>query len=273
MPTPLPMDLHSHSEHSHDAIYPVADMCEAAIKQNIGIFAVTDHYDIIGFDLSFTDLDQAIDRSFADTLAAKELYRGRLQVLAGLELGQPLEKPGKAEEIIRSHPFDYIACALHNAPGRLDAYYYRLGGDDALLDNELEIYFTHLLDMVHWGRFDCAAHITYPFRYILSRIGTSYPFERWDDHIEAVVKALADQGLALELNTAGIRREPAHTIPDARWIKRFRELGGEKLVLGSDAHSPQYVGAGIAEGVRIAADAGFGYLCCFENRKPRYIKI
>jgi histidinol-phosphatase (PHP family) len=245
----------------------------AAIERGIGIFAVTDHYDISSLDLSFDDWDAGLSKSLEDIRVAKARFQGRLRVLAGIELGQPLEKPSKAEEILASHVFDMVLASLHNAPGRLDIYFMPDHATKSMIDRELDAYFAALYELVRWGQFDCAAHITYPFRYVFGRRGGDYPYGHWDDHIEAVVKVIAEKGLALEVNTRGAADTPPLTLPDARWVRRFRELGGEKLTLGSDAHNPGAVGRGIAEGARIAAEAGFRRLCYFVGREPQYIAI
>lgn len=269
----LPMDIHSHSENSYDADYPVLKMCEAAVKAGLAVYAITDHYDISALDEGFGQLDLSLKKSIADISLAKEFFQDKIQILAGVELGQPLEKPDKAAEVLSAFPYDFVLGSLHNAPGRLDIYFYDLSVDSRALDEELEAYFRHLLELIRWGRFDSAAHISYPFRFITERQKKPYPFSRWDDYLETALNLLAEKGLALEINTSGLRKSPSYLIPEARWIKRFRELGGEKLTLGADAHSPRYVGAGIAEGAHIAAEAGFNHLCYFVQREARYISL
>ena len=268
----LPMDIHSHSEYSHDGSYLVSKMCGEAAGQGIAVFAVTDHYDINGSITDFSATDDATRRSVQDTIAARKLYGDKIEILAGLELGQPLENLAKAEEILTSHPFDYILGSIHNNPGSQDFYYYSPTNEAFPLETETERYFLGLLDMIRWGRFDSLAHLTLPFRYIL-RFQEYYYFGKWDDYVEAIVRALAEKGLAMEINTSGMRWDPPYTMPEARWVRRFMELGGERLTLGADAHSPQQIGAGIAEGARIADEAGFAYLCYFAERKPRYLKL
>jgi len=267
------IDIHSHSIHSHDADYAVTEMCEAACKQGITIFSITDHYDMCDDQALLAEFDIQLKQSVANTRAARELYKDRLQLLVGIELGQPLENQAKSEGILDSYPFDFVLGALHNAPGRQDPYEYVSDEAGEDLEAELEAYFIALPEMIRWGRFDSAAHITYPFRYILRRQKRPYPFRRWDDHIEAAVQLLAEKELALELNTSGLRREPSYVMPDVRWVKRFRELGGEKLTIGADAHTPNNVGSGIAEGMDIAAKSGFRYLCYFVSRGPQYFKL
>ena len=53
----------------------------------------------------------------------------------------------------------------------------------------------------------------------------------------------------------------------------FKELGGEIITIGSDAHTVEDLGAGIADGIKIAEEAGFKYISYFKERKPVFIKI
>jgi len=272
MPIFLHADIHTHSEYSIDGEYTVKKMCESALESGLSVYAVTDHYDISVAFTDFSALDESLRKSLGDTLVEKDRHRGAMTVLTGIELGQPLENRPKAEEILEGFAFDFVLGALHNPPGGLDLYYYDPNDENYHLEQELERYFLALLSTVHWGKFDSAAHLTYPFRYILQH-HEGYPFARWDDHLEAIVKALAEKGLGMELNVSGLRKKPPHAMPEARWVRRFRELGGEKLTFGSDAHNPKYVGAGIPEAMQIASEAGFSYVCYFEGRAPHYIKL
>ena len=269
----LPMDLHNHSLHSFDGSCTVSAMCEAAVSKGIGVFALTDHYEVGGFEDINTDFDASFAQAAKDVSAAKKAFAPGLQLLFGIELGEPLEDVDRAHRAIAAHPFDFVLGSLHNAPGRRDFYYYDPKDESFQLAYELECYFRGLLDIVHWGAFDSAAHITYPFRYIMERKGEPFDFSPWDDYIDAVVKALAHKGLALEINTSGLGKTPPYIMPEARWIKRFREVGGEKITIGSDAHRTENVGLGIAAGVSVAAAAGFRYLCYFSQRKPFYLPI
>ena len=268
----LPMDIHCHSKHSFDGECSVADLCNAALSKNIAVLAITDHYELSASIIDYHNVDTALTQSLADTLKAKQDYADKLTVLSGIELGQPLENQPKAEEILKSHDFDFVIAAMHNAPGGQDFYYYSPDNDAFLLEVELERYYTTILSMVDWASFDCAAHITYPFRYI-NQFHDDYPAHKWDDHIEELVRHLAQQGLAMEINTSGMKFTPPYTMPELRWVKRFRELGGEKLCLGADGHTTDHVGSGIREGLQIAIEAGFRYLCYFKHREAVYINI
>lgn len=267
----LPMDLHSHSIHSMDGNNPAAEMCAAAFAAGVEIYAITDHCDVDCWERY--DLAKAVPDSVADIEACQKAYTGRMKVLTGLELGQPLTRPELSNKVLKEHRFDLVLGSVHNVKDRPDFYYMDFQDQSLDLNLELELYFQSLLEMIRWGGADVAAHITYPFRYILERIKEPYNFRRWDDHLEEVVRLLAEKGMGLEINTSGIKKKPPFLMPEERWARRYRELGGENLTLGADAHFPQDVGSGIERGLAAARSAGFRWLCWYEDRRPRHIKL
>ena len=64
---------------------------------------------------------------------------------------------------------------------------------------------------------------------------------------EAILRQLAVKGLALEINTSGLRQKIGETLPGKKFLTRYRELGGELLTIGSDAHLPGDLGAGVEQ--------------------------
>lgn len=265
------IDLHAHSEHSMDGHYSVQEMVQAAIEMGLRIFAITDHCDINGYEDYL--LAETVPASFASIQEAKQLNHKDILLLAGLELGQPLEDPLLAQTILEQHPFDFILGSVHNVRGREDFAFIGANNQDLDLDYELELYFKELLETIAWGNFDSAAHISYPFRYFQNNPLVFKNINRWDDHFDTIVRALADKGLGLELNTSGLKSNPPYTLPEEKWLRRYREHGGEILTLGSDAHQLLHVGSGIAEGIEIAKRAGFSYLAYFIQRKPYFEPI
>ena len=61
-------------------------------------------------------------------------------------------------------------------------------------------------------------------------------------------------------------------LPEATFLRRFRELGGEIVTVGSDAHDKVRIGQYVPEALDFIKDI-FGYVCTFENRKPIFHKL
>ncbi len=256
-------DCHLHTHHSPDSEAAFDDIARAACAAGLSAVTVTDHVEMGAFIREGYVLSHPA--SLAETAEAAERWRGRLTILRGVELGEPLENLTEAEKLLDA-PLDFVPASLHNLPGIDDFYFLNYGEWD--IPRLLDQYFAQLLGMVHWGRFDSLAHLTYPFRYLPPR-WREEGYGRWQECIDTVLSTLAEKGLALEINVSGLRQEIGRTLPDLPIIRRFRELGGEWVTVGSDAHRPEDVGRHIQDGLALAAEAGFRYYAVYENRTPQ----
>ena len=88
---------------------------------------------------------------------------------------------------------------------------------------------------------------------------------------EGASVVLVAKGKGMEINTSGVDRCGCF-LPEKIHLQRFRELGGEIITLGSDAHDPSRVGQYAKEALDILKDV-FGHVCTFENRKPIFHKL
>ena len=79
--------------------------------------------------------------------------------------------------------------------------------------------------------------------------------------------------MALEINVSGLRQPIGKTLPDLPLIRRFRELGGELITVGSDAHRPEDIARPIGDGLTIAKEAGFRYVAAFFGGRPELLPI
>ena len=62
-------------------------------------------------------------------------------------------------------------------------------------------------------------------------------------------------------------------LPDAKWLRRYHELGGEIITIGTDAHTPEFVGMRARETQELLKNCGLDYVCTFEKKKPVFHKI
>lgn len=260
-------DLHLHTMYSPDSNAGMKDMCDVAINTGLKYIAFTDHVEIPAFIAD--GYDKSIAQSFNEACKLKKIYKDRLHIARGVEMGEPMHDLKTAEALLETYEFDYVLGSLHNLLGEVDFFYYDYSDVD--IKRLMERFFNETLDMVRWGRFDTLAHLTYPFRY-LPNTQQQVNYDPWMEIIDEIFRVMAEKGIALEINTSGFRHG-SKTMPDAELISRFKQLGGQRVTIGSDAHKVADVGKYVEDGIKAAKSAGFEYIAIFQNRKAKMLSI
>ena len=258
------IDLHTHTDSSQDGNHPVEYMAEVAAQNGIQTVAFTDHCEV---DVFYKDgFDKRAERSFCEVSKAQKAFEGKIEILRGIELAQPHYVPELAEEIINKSDYDVIIGSIHNLRGKPDFYDFTTfeGFDVEALMNE---YFDELLQMLQWGNFEILAHITYPFRYIFNLCGYVEDINKYSKKVDEILKLCAEKDKALEINMGGLKYPINKPAPDVDTIKRYKELGGRLVSVGSDSHYAERIGFGIPRAYEIAREAGFVFVAKFKERK------
>ena len=278
------IDCHTHTRFSVDSEADIHDMTKRAEELGLAAYAVTDHCECNGWypedhysDKTYNDhFDYRSDfySSAAAVTDLKDKLSGRLNLICGVELGQPLWDIDAAETVAADKRLDFIIASVHQIRNEQDFYY--INYDNMPMDTIYELlgrYFSEVYDVCKWGKFDVLGHLTYCIRYMKMRNGISPDLSRYDEIIAESFRELISRGKGIEINTSGIRQGVGHTFPSMKYVKMFRDLGGEILTLGSDAHKPQDIGCNITDGIELARAAGFRQLCWFKDRKPVFFDI
>ena len=263
MSTQRLIDMHVHSDNSPDGVHSPMFICECAVNNNIGAIAITDHCEVDSFFEN--KYNSMIFHSFFECSKARIAFEGNLLVLLGLEIGQPLSNKTLADKIVNHHNFDFILGSIHKPDGfekdvkeieydKLDVYKF------------MEDYFLQLAEIVKWDGCDALAHITCPMRRIQGRYKIDFDYSKISSVTDELLKTLIKYDKALEINTSGLRQDIGLTMPDVNIIKRYKELGGKLLTIGSDAHNANDCGKGIPEGMQIAKECGFDKITFYVNR-------
>lgn len=265
------VDFHVHTDNSYDGNHSATFICEKAEFNNLRAIAFTDHCEV---DRCVNDYahEKAVFQTFFEIAKVKSAFRGRFLVLNGIELGQPNYAPEIAERILNSQKFDVVLGSIHNLRNGFDPYY-----SDSFTEEEvhkfLKEYFFEMKDMCEWGNFDVLAHLTYPLRYFFAKSGISVDLNGYKNEIDEILSLIAKKDIALEINSAGLRQKLNKLQPETDIVKRFKELGGKLVSVGSDAHYASDLAKGIPEAYKSAFDAGFSNITLFQNRLPVQISI
>lgn len=265
------LDSHVHSDNSPDAMHSVMYLAEQAEQAGLMGLAITDHADCLGFVQD--NYHTRIVQSIVDTNKAAAAFRYRISFSIGVEIGM-FGDFDTADYIVGMYPFDFVLGAIHQAKNGKDLYEIDYG---ALSPEEtrllLDDYFDDMLRMVRWGKFDSLAHLTFPFRCAMKNSGILPSIEPHREQIDAVLRGLVENGKALEVNTAGLRSAIGDFAPPAWVLRRYRELGGELVTIGSDAHRVEDVGAGIGEALALLEETGYRFFAFYRNSGPVMLRI
>ncbi len=268
-------DIHVHSENSFDGESSVREICASAVEKGLSLIAITDHMEapeIKNGDKSpYGNMMKQIAKSVSDVDAVAPEFEGKLEVLRGMELGEPMHEPKLTKKALEIADFDFILASVHNLKGEQD--FYDLEYTEEGYGELLKRYFDELLDTAENAEFDSLAHLTYPLRYIVERLGIKPDLTPYRDTIDDIFRALIKREKALEMNTSGLFSPIGTTLPDIDLIRRFRELGGKYVTVGSDAHQSSRVAQGVERGIELIRTCGFEHYTVFEKRRPRMVEI
>ena len=196
----------------------------------------------------------------------------------GLELGEGNHDPARAKRIYAMPEYDFILGSLHNLRDEQDFYYIQYESYEQCFEL-YDKYLDELIELAGIGCFDVMAHIGYCLRYMHKRgFDAQVTMERNGDKVDHLLRTLIENGKGIELNVAdlvpGGREDPLlMTFPSVDILRRYRELGGDIITVGSDAHNTKAAGIGIREGYELLADCGFKYTAIYRRHKPEFKRI
>lgn len=261
-------DYHTHTCFSEDSEAPVDDMINAAIERGVAELAITDHYDPDYPDPEFEFIPD-FPEYHKMLMEKQEEYAGRIKIVKGIEIGiQDGETIEKCREAAHAFPYDFIVGSFHCFCG-YDLYtadYSKMEEKQVLPD-----FYTFMHTCLsQYKCYDVVGHFNVIDRYV--------PFEldysNCMDICEAVMKIIVEDGKGIEINTSSFRYGMGdRTHAASEFLTMYREMGGEIVTIGSDAHKPQDMAADWERAAEILRNHGFRYLATFENRKPNMIKL
>lgn len=264
-------DSHTHSDNSHDGNDTISMMCEVVTTKNLSGFCVTDHCECDVPRLNYPPRFQALQFEILKNQAA---FRDQLTLLSGIELGQPIYAPQLAEQMLRDFKFDFVLGSLHNNPGQPDFCtmdFTQMTMEE--IHGLLQTYFEKLLELARWPHYDALSHLTYPLRYISGIQKIPVDLSPYEELIREILMAVARQGKAIEINTSTLRQGLDVPMPSYEYIKLFRELGGQYVTIGSDAHWARDIGANLQDAMDLLQSVGFRYFTVFRRREPTQLKL
>lgn len=263
-------DFHIHSKFSGDSVENPENTVKKAISLALKRICFTDHQD---FDYIYDDIDFNLDVSqyFKCLLELKENYKDKIKILIGVETGVEPYLAERLNSFVNANPFDFVIGSSHLV-NRQDPYYpeYFQGRTDK---EAFEEYFESVLENIKvYDNFDVYGHLDYVVRYSKNK-DKNYSYKAFADYIDEILKQLIAKGKGIEINSAAYRYGLNNPNPVPEAVKRYKELGGEIITIGSDAHKTDDVASDFDKIYNVLVNSGFKYYTVFENRKPEFVPI
>lgn len=266
------IDSHVHTIHSADSETPVSSMIERAIDLGMKKICITDHhdYDYPNHGNDIYDFCMDAPAYYSDMLKWREYFKDQIHVLIGAEVGVEPYLAEKLEKFVNSQPFDFIIGSSHIIH-RMDPYYPDFFENRKDTECFMDYFESILENLQVFSNFDVYGHLDYIVRYAPLK-DTNYSYSLFCDVIDEILKKLIDMGKGIELNTGGfLKLSTPNPHPDI--IKRYKELGGEIITVGSDAHFTKDLGGHFSQAADILKDCGFRYYTVFCQRRPEFVPL
>lgn len=271
---PIRADYHLHSYFSGDSTAPMEEMIQKGISLGLDTMCFTEH-----MDMDYVYQSQAEEGMFElntdsylyELATLKSKYKDRIRILFGVELGLQPHLKKELAVYAKSFPFDFIIGSTHLC-NRKDPYYpaFYEGRSDEEAYRE---FFEYTLDNIKaFDNYDVYGHLDYVVRYGKTK-DAGYSYDKYKDILDRILVSLLERGKGIEVNTGAIGYSLKDLNPCSGILKRYRELGGEIVTAGSDAHRPEDLARGFDKAKEALTACGFQYYATFENRIPEFHRL
>jgi histidinol-phosphatase (PHP family) len=265
---PLPADYHTHTPLCRHAKGEPTELAARAVQLGLPELGFSDHSPMPRDDFDDWRMKAGeLDIYVARVEQARRDHPG-LVIKLGLEVDYLPGQEDWVRGLAARHPWDYFIGSVHyvsdswaiDNPAQLSQWKHR---------KPLEVwtgYFERLTLAVESGLFDVIGHADLCKKFAI------YPREDCTPLVRGFLQVMKRKGVALELNTAGLRKDCKEIYPSPHIVRLAAELG-VPITFGSDAHAPEEVGLNLAEAVELARGAGYTHYCLFTQRQREEVTL
>jgi histidinol-phosphatase (PHP family) len=257
-----PADYHMHTPLCRHASGEPAEYAARALALGLDEIGFSDHSpmrqdDFDNWRMRLDQLDEYVEK-----VRRTQRDFPSLTVRLALEVDFLPGHQDWIRDLAARHPWDYFIGSVHYV------------SDSWAVDNPEDIpkwknrdafevwsvYFERLAEAAESGLFEIIGHADLPKKFKI------YPTQDCAPLFERFLDRAARTSVAIELNTAGLRKDCREIYPS----RAFLELAARRnipITFGSDAHAPAEVGSDFAAALDLARSVGFTQYRRFADRK------
>lgn len=263
-----PADYHMHTPLCHHAVGEPIEYAAQAARLGLTELGFSEHSpmprdDFDDWRMEFDKMDQYVEM----VQRARKAFPG-LTIKLALEVDYIPGLEEWIEKLSKLHPWDYLIGSVHYVSDSWD------------LDNPKKLsqwrdrepydvwkaYFERLTQAASSGLFNIIGHAD------LAKKFCFYPKQDCTELFHTFVNAAARSGVAIELNTAGLRKDCKEIYPSPK-ILQLAFQAGVPITFGSDAHAPTEVGLNFEEAMQLARRVGYRQRRTFAQRQPSDVPL
>lgn len=257
-----------HTPLCHHATGEPVDYAEHALRIGLKEIGFSDHSPMRQDD--FDDWRMRADQlgEYVEKVRRAQARFPELSIKLALEVDYIPGHEDWIRGLREAHPWDYFIGSVHYVSGSWD------------LDNPKKLsewktrhpfdvwsaYFERLAQAAASGLFEIIGHADLPKKFCF------VPKEDCTDLFARFLDAARSTDTAIEINTAGLRKDCREMYPSPKIVRMAAERG-VALTFASDAHSPGEVGMNFADALALAREAGFTTTRVFQARQKRAVPI
>lgn len=257
-------DYHMHSGFSNDTQTPMEDMVRRALELGLDEICFTEHMD---YDAGVALCDYGA--YLARLEAMREAYGDRIRIRTGIEYGVQRHTAALHKADFDRLPFDFVILSCHEIDGK--GFWRCELQRDHTQEEYQRMYYEAIYDVMGlYQDYSVLGHLDGIKRYDPN---PPYPDEKILPLVEKILRRAIAGGKGIEVNTSSFRYRLPDLTPSRRILELYRELGGEILTLGSDAHEPSQLADHIPEVRRTLREMGFRGFCTFDRMRPVFHEL
>ncbi|RUS45931.1 histidinol-phosphatase [Cohnella sp. AR92] len=267
-------DLHTHHDRCGHADGVIEDYIRSAIDAGLAVIGISDHSPYFAHEADQPFPGIAMARSefpnyIAQVLELKERYKGKIDVLLGVESDYFPDHIELYRSIYAKYPFDYVIGSVHQTRGVSIFNRNRWKGlADDVQTEEKKHYYELIRDSANSGVFQVLGHIDAMKGY--------YPafsdIKGAEAEVDEALKAVAANDISLEINTSGKTKYVGGWYPSDEILERALHFNAD-VTFGSDAHLPARVGDEWEEVSKRLKEIGFTRWVYFKQKQKVVVPL
>jgi histidinol-phosphatase (PHP family) len=191
---------------------------------------------------------------------AREEYQ-EVELRLGIEIDFVPGAEERMERDANALPYDYVIGSVHRVQGEeVDHPDHREIYEKFEPYELYERYYANVREAALSGRFEILGHPD------LIKIFRTYPDQDITPMLEETADAVAESGVVVDVNAAGLRK-PIGEIYPSRQLLEMLHRRGVPIILSSDAHAPDQVALGYDKSLKLVHEVGYREVVTFKERE------